>query len=187
MTKAEKLYRGAVGAAYWERNRERLDREQRDRAEAIHALLPTIHEPWLEVGCGEGHNLFVGDVGLDCDPRRLALFNTYDNISVVGSAYSLPFPDEAFPVVFSVGCLMHLPSGEGESWQAAVAEMARCSSRYVLIGEYMAMEEEEIPWHGERDVLWARPYFIPGCEQIRETKPLRPFDAEIIFQVWRKR
>ena len=181
MTKAEKLYRGAAGAAYWERNRERLDREREDRAEAIHALLPTTPGPWLEVGCGEGHNLLPGDVGLDCDPRRLARW------VVLGSVYALPFRDEEFSVVFSVGCLMHLPSGEKESWQAAVAEMARCSSRYVLIGEYMAMEEEEIPWHGERDVLWARPYSIPGCEQVRETKPLRPFDEGITFQVWRKR
>ena len=187
MTKVEKLYRGTAGTDYWERNRERLDREQKDRAEALHSLIPFSGLPWLEVGCGEGHNILPGDVGLDCDPRRLARLSAYDNTGVVGSAYSLPFIDEAFVVVFSVGCLMHLPSGEGETWQAAVAEMARCSSRNIIIGEYMAMEEKEIPWHGERDVLWTRPYLIPGCELIRETKPLRPFDEGITFQVWRKR
>lgn len=194
MTRAEELYTGEAGAKYWERNEEQLDTSAFDRMAALRQLLPNVaRESWLEIGCGRGHNLGDGDVGLDCDPRQLA--HLINAIPIVGHAYDLSmFITGSFPVVFSVGCLMHLPSWPTDDWrvtphtgwQTAVEEMARVSSRYVILGEYWAEEERAIDSPNWPGCLWARPYTVPGYTEIKRIQPLAPFDAGVTFSVWEK-
>lgn len=77
---------------------------------------------------------------------------------------------------------MHLPGGH---CQQAVKEMARVSSRYVIIGEYWSDQEEAIRnkhWDG---CLWKRPYAVPGMRLIQSTT-LSPFDDDVIFGVFQK-
>lgn len=193
MTKAEQLYCGPVGAAYWERNSKRLDHEAARRMLAIRNLIPDQDiqsARWVEVGCGQGHNLCDGDIGIDIDPRQLEGFDQCEWTGIVAPVYNIPLPDQSYEVVFSVGCLMHLPSNEpfpnGEGWQDAVKEMARIARSYIIIGEYWADQEQEIEWHGEKGVLWARPYTVPGFTLIEKVHFLKPFDDNIFFGIFKK-
>lgn len=200
MTLAEDLYCGDEGAAYWQRNSTRLQNERGDRVRVLRNLVHYNHQiGWLEVGCGRGYNLLPGDVGLDCDPRQLA-FLPLSVIPIIGHAYNLSlFPDNSFEVVFSVGCLMHLPSSptpvsypigqrpkkiHWDTWQEAAEEMARVSSRYVILGEYWGEQEEPVTGKHWEGCLWRRPYTVPGRTLIKTVQPLLPFDPDVTFTVW---
>lgn len=202
MSNAANLYQGKAGEEYWERNAPLLDKEQRVRSETLRSLvtlpLDQASSPWLEVGCGRGHNLLSYDVGLDCDVRQLRYLPARDIIPILGEAWDLSmFPDGSFPVVFSVGCLMHLPThkhpmlpmlpSQCVSWQRAAAEMARVSSRTVILGEYMSEKETVVPSdHWPAGTLWSRPYVVPGMREVKRIAPLPPFDPHVSFSIWKK-
>lgn len=181
---AEYAYQGHAGTAYWKRNLPRLLKEQDARRAALRSLVPVAarNQRWLEVGCGRGFNLRSGDVGLDSDDRQLRFLP--DGVTGIhGSASRIAAVSASFVVVLSVGCLMH-QSGVGLT--AALAEMARVSSQFVILGEYLA--ESEVPLAGKRwdGMLWARAYAVPDFF-LQETRcPLPPFDEDLTFQVWRK-
>lgn len=200
MTKAEELYCGEAGTNYWERNAAQLEANRYFRSVFIRDLIPfsshAMRSPWLEVGCGRGDNMRAGDVGLDCDHRQLAALAQREMVPIVGHAYNLSmFIDKSFPVVFSVGCLMHLPSGDisdldhmaAFSWQKAVAEMARVSSHYIILGEYWGEEERPVSSKYWAGCLWSRPYDIPGFMEINRVEPPSFFDPNVTFTVWVRR
>ena len=128
-------------------------------------------------------------MGLDCDPRQLAYLTDKANVPILGHAYDLSmFIDNSFEVVFSVGCLMHLPSpihpSVEHTWQMAVAEMARVSRRYVILGEYWAEEEEPVEGKHWEGCLWRRPYDVPGFSLLKR-ESIEPFDTDVLFTVWK--
>lgn len=185
MTDAERRYCGEEGAAYWDRNAKRVKKSARQRAETLRQLISDSSSRWhwLEIGCGRGDNLTDGDVGLDCDPRQLPHLPSYIT-PIIGHAYDLSmFIDDSFPVVLSVGCLMHLPHPEVDR---ALAEMARVSKRYVIIGEYWADEEAPVTGHHWDGCLWKRPYTVPGMHLEQTAVRLAPFDPDVIFGVFEK-
>jgi methyltransferase family protein len=202
MTEAEARYCGAEGAAYWQRNKRRLDQEGPARAEAIRELVPFRYHgtPWLEIGAGRGHNLYSYDVGLDCDARQLRYLRQQQRIPILGHATNLSmFPDDTFAVVFTVGVLMHLPScplatqemehtadESCDTWHQAVQEMARVSSRYVILGEYWADVETPLTGQNWNGCLWARPYTIPGMVLDHYEQPVLPFDTDVRFLIFIK-
>lgn len=194
-TPAEAYYIGQGGRDYWKRNTQRCQSDAIARRNSLRNFVGEYRlSRWLEVGCGIGANMFPGDIGLDCDPRPLSAL-TPDKTGVIGHAYNLPFPDAHFPVVFSVGCLMHLPSCEnGDSvkhgycatWQGAVQEMARVSAHFVLIGEYIEPEERDLHWQDRAGLCWARPYTVPGFRRVKKDYLSPPFDPEVDFELWEK-
>ncbi len=86
----------------------------------------------LEIGCGSGFitkyiaNKYGGEVtGIDIDPRQIELAKEGSayrgNISYLeGDATNLPFKDNKFDIVISVGVLHHI-----ENWLDALKEMKR--------------------------------------------------------------
>jgi ubiquinone/menaquinone biosynthesis C-methylase UbiE len=87
----------------------------------------------LDVGCGNGFFTYhlpaeIHAVALDRSSTMLGM-NPCPRL-VQGSALSLPFPEDAFDTVFCSNLLHHLPDPK-----AAVAEMKRVSSRYVVLSE----------------------------------------------------
>lgn len=87
----------------------------------------------LEVGCGNGFlslplSRKVALVGVDFSRHMLAANPIAGR--VVGRAEALPFADGAFPLVFCQALLHHCPDPA-----AALAEMARVSSCYVIAHE----------------------------------------------------
>lgn len=176
----EQLWSGPFGDAYVERNRAAGD----PRAPFWHRLLARCTPRHvLEVGCNVGANLRwilppgAGREPFACgiDVNVMALGELRRALpaahAVRAAAGTLPFRDRQFDLTLTLGVLIHQPESALEQ---VMAEVARCSARYVLCGEYFAEETTEVPYRGQTGALFKRDYgaFYPRiapelvlCEQ----------------------
>jgi pseudaminic acid biosynthesis-associated methylase len=125
----------------------------------------------LEVGCNIGGNLewIAGDdpdrlvVGVDVNARALrGLRGRVPSTRAVETpARSLPFRDRVFDLVFTMGVLIHQPD---DTLSQVMAEMVRCSRRWVLCGEYFAPETTQVAYRGQEGALFKRDYGRLFCE-----------------------
>lgn len=161
-SRLEDLWGGEFGDAYVERNKAAGDHRA--------AFWKNILERFpirrvLEVGCNNGGNLrwFVdalppGHVyGVDINQKSLALLRQmYPSINALYSpARELPFRDGLFDMAFTIGVLIHQPDS---TLPLVMGEIVRCSSRYVLCGEYYAAERTEVPYRGQEGALIKRDF-----------------------------
>jgi pseudaminic acid biosynthesis-associated methylase len=158
----ENLWQGDFGDAYVERNKV-LD----DRRAAFWSGLLARHPigSVLEVGCGQGANLGPisrilppSDVwGVDVNATALerARLNSPGVNVVTGVARELPFRDRFVDLVFTMGVLIHQPDA---ALPIVLAEIVRCSTRFILWGEYHAARTEPVPYHGVEGALFRRDY-----------------------------
>jgi Methyltransferase domain len=105
---------------------------------------------------GMGELLEPRDVfGVDINPTALRELRAAlpDVNALYSPARSLPFCDARFELTYTTGVLIHQAP---ESLPIVMSEVVRCSSRYVLCGEYHADELEEVPYRGERGALYRR-------------------------------
>lgn len=96
--------------------------------EAVAALTRGLRT--LDVGCGEGwiEALNPDVVGVDFSPVALERARANGAVHLVeASAENLPFEDDSFDLVVSLGCLEHFPDPQG-----ALREMARVSRMQLL-------------------------------------------------------
>ncbi len=161
-TRLEGLWQGDFGDAYVERNKV-VD----DRRTGFWSGLLARHpiRSVLEVGCGQGGNLGPisrilppGDVwGIDLNAAALerARLNGPGINVVTGRARELPFRDRFVDLAFTMGVLIHQPD---EALPIVLAEIVRCSGRFVLWGEYHATQTESIPYRGVEGALFRRDY-----------------------------
>ena len=84
---------------------------------------------------------------------------------MAASALHLPFADESFDMVTTVGVLIHqAPTTVAD----AMREIARCARRYVLCAEYYADVLTEVEYRGQPGSLFKRDFgalyreVIPG-------------------------
>ncbi len=161
-TRLEDLWQGEFGDAYVERNKV-LD----DRRSAFWSRLLADHpiRSVCEVGCGQGANL--GPIsrilppaqvwGIDLNDRALAGIRTNaPGVNAVsGPARHLPFRDRFVDLVMTVGVLIHQPE---TTLPIVLAEIVRCSDRFVLWGEYHADRTEPVPYRGVDGALFRRDY-----------------------------
>jgi pseudaminic acid biosynthesis-associated methylase len=161
-TSLEQLWAGDFGTAYVDRNRVLDERRAIFWTELIRSFgIRSV----LEIGCGQGANLkpIAGlldphDVwGVDINEDALALARLHaPGINVVASrARRLPFRDEVADLAFTVGVLIHQPE---TTLPIVMAEIVRCSGRFVLWAEYHAPATEEVPYRGEAGALYRRDY-----------------------------
>ena len=75
--------------------------------------------------------------------------------AIVGPARELPFRDRWFDLVFTMGVLIHQPP---QTLPLVMAEIVRCSRRYVLCGEYFAEKLTEVPYRGQTGALFKRDF-----------------------------
>jgi spore coat polysaccharide biosynthesis protein SpsF len=161
-TRLESLWAGEFGDAYIERNPVVDQRRDRFWTELLGAY--PIRST-LEVGCGQGANLAPisrilepADVwGIDVNRTALerARVNAPGTNTVLSVARRLPLRDGLVDLAFTIGVLIHQPEA---SLPLVLAEIVRCSSRFVLWGEYHASSTEEVPYHGEAGALYRRDY-----------------------------
>lgn len=156
----ESLWAGNFGDDYSKRN---IDAGE-GRGPFWHMLLSEYPiKSILEVGCNVGPNLgWIAKempehliTGVDINLQALAeLRQRMPGINTLHStARSLPFRDRWFDMVFTTGVLIHQPP---ETLPLVMAEIVRCSKRYVLCGEYEANEPTEVPYRGHRGALFKR-------------------------------
>lgn len=169
----EQLWASGFGDAYVDRNTVFDHRESfwRDRLVAIPGRRV------LEVGCNVGGNLqWVARAvpprrvaGIDINEKALSLLtHRVSGVQAVrGSARDLPFQTGAFDLVFTMGVLIHQPE---ETLPRVMAEMVRCSSRWLLCGEYHAPATVDVAYRGEEGALFKRDYgrlFTESFPQLR--------------------
>jgi pseudaminic acid biosynthesis-associated methylase len=119
----------------------------------------------LEVGCNLGANLEwltplcpEGQVvGLDINQHALReLRRRVPNVQAcLASATQLPFADEQFACVFTVGVLIHQSDA---ALPRVMAEIHRCARRWILCAEYYAPQRVEVPYRGQTGALIKRDF-----------------------------
>ena len=147
-TSLEQLWAGDFGAAYIDRNRALDERRAVFWTDLVQS---TGIRSVLEIGCGQGANLKPlaslldpHDVwGVDVNEDALALARLHaPGVNVVASrARRLPFRDDLADLAFTVGVLIHQPE---TTLPIVMAEIVRCSARFVLWAEYHAPTTEEV-------------------------------------------
>lgn len=158
----EQLWGGEFGDQYVDRNAGAYDQ----RAEFWRVLLERRPcKRVLEVGCNVGGNLrwiaantpATGVHGVDINEKALAsLRGEYPSINAQwSSARSLPYRDGWFDLVFTMGVLIHQPDS---TLPLVMAEMVRCSRRWILAGEYFSGTTEEVSYRGHEGALFKRDY-----------------------------
>ncbi len=161
-SRLEQLWGGEFGDAYVERNREAGN----VREPFWCSLLEKYSiKSVLEVGCNVGANLrwiatkCLPDqvYGIDVNQKALQeLRRTLPTInSLSGHARELPFRDKYFDLVFTTGVLIHQPD---TTLPLVMAEIVRCSRKYVLCGEYFSETSLEVPYRNQRGALFKRNY-----------------------------
>jgi pseudaminic acid biosynthesis-associated methylase len=157
----EQLWGGEFGDEYVDRN------DQFDQVAPFwRERLPGLScNRVLEVGCNVGGNLqwIVEAVpprqvyGVDINTKALGhLVRRVPGVNAVWSpARELPFRDGWFDLVFTIGVLIHQPD---DTLPLVMAEMVRCSRRWVLCGEYHDTESVAVPYRGHEGALFRRDY-----------------------------
>jgi pseudaminic acid biosynthesis-associated methylase len=161
-SRLEQLWAGEFGDAYVTRNEVLDDR----RSEFWRTLLGSAPiRTTLEVGCGQGGNLRpisailepdnVYGIDVNAEAIERARRNAPGTHVASSVARDLPFEDARFDLVYTVGVLIHQPDA---SLPEVMAEIVRCSRRFVLWVEYHAPETVEVPYHGVEGTLFKRDY-----------------------------
>lgn len=85
----------------------------------------------------------------------------------------LPFPENAFDLVFTSGVLIHIAE---ENLPDAMDALYRCARHYVWGCEYFAESRTEIDYRGQRNFIWKddfAAYFAqrhPDAQLLREER-----------------
>jgi len=133
----------------------------------------------LEVGSNTGMQLaglqnmgFENLYGIEIQPHAVELSKKYtQNINVVnGSAFDIPFKDGYFDLVFTSGVLIHIAP---DRLKHAMAEMVRCSRKYILGFEYFSKSIENINYRGNEGFLWKADYCELFKEQFSDLKEVK--------------
>lgn len=158
----EELWRGDFGNAYIDRNRNAGEKRE-PFWQSLLAEFPINRV--LEVGCNTGTNLqWIAKnkpphqiYGVDINAK--ALSELHRSLPEVNALYApakeLPFRENWFDLVFTMGVLIHQPPG---GLPDVLSEIVRCSNRYILCGEYYAEELTEVPYRDQSGALFKQDY-----------------------------
>jgi len=163
------FWRGDFGSEYIGRNRadaSAVRQRARSWSTYFQGIMHDLPRSIVEVGCSVGINLraLTGLVdaelhGLEPNAaaRRVLVEDGVLPASHVheGEANSLPFKDGQFELSFTTGVLIHVPPSE---LPAAVDELYRVSSKYILMSEYFSHEPEEKTYRGQSGLLFKRDF-----------------------------
>jgi len=157
----EQLWKGEFGDAYVNRNVAEIP----ERAMFWRRFLDEFEtRTVLEVGCAHGENLShiahllnqATVIGFDINESALRAVRTATPANaILGSARQLPFRDRSCDLVFTVGLLIHQPDS---TLPLVMSEIVRCSSRWVVCGEYHSDTPTDIEYRGHRSILFKRDY-----------------------------
>ena len=156
-TSQVELWKSEFGNDYAKRNQV----NPADRLAGFRTIVGDLNiQSALEIGCNRGHNLgALRNLGINrlggLEPNDLARAEAAQrhpnaNFSE-GMAMNMPFDDSSYELVFTAGVLIHIAPTDVP---AAMAEMYRVSSRYILSMEYFSSELTEVSYRGHTQALW---------------------------------
>ena len=118
----------------------------------------------LEVGCNVGQQLFglsklgfknLYGIELQASAVNIA-HQRFPELNIIqSSGFDLPFKDEYFDLVYTSGVLIHIAP---ENLSKIMDEMIRVSNNLIWGFEYYDKDLVEIPYRGNRNVLWKMDY-----------------------------
>jgi len=120
----------------------------------------------LEVGSNVGNQLlflqkmgFTSLYGIELQTYAVELSKLRSrNINIIeGTASDIPYKDGFFDLVFTAGVLIHINPSD---ITLVIAEIHRCTRKYIWGFEYYAENYTEIPYRGQRNLLWCANYQI---------------------------
>jgi len=152
MSKQGRLWKGRFGKQYTNRN----IIDWKTHLQVLGIISGLEIDKVLEIGCNRGHNL----TALDClgttpygiDLNQYALQLAPSN-TACADASSIPFKDNSFDLVLTMGVLIHIPP---VLLGGVLSEIYRVSSQYILLIEYWAPEDTPIIYQTKSDMLWKR-------------------------------
>ena len=118
----------------------------------------------LEVGTNVGNQLkllsrmgFRNLYGIELQfyPIKISQFKYYGISLLQGSAFDIPFKDNAFDIVFTTGVLIHI---DPDLLPLVLKEIYRCTRRYIWGLEFYNENLLEIPYRGKNKMMWKADY-----------------------------
>jgi pseudaminic acid biosynthesis-associated methylase len=188
-TQQEEFWAGEFGREYTDRNSRYLA-EWNDFYRRTWGLTkPEMNQQFLgelpaesrvlEVGCNTGMQLrglqeagFTQLYGVELQAYAVEKAKEYtQHINIIqGSGFDLPFKDSFFDVVCTNGVLIHIAPAD---LPQLMAEMVRCSRRYIWGFEYFAPTTTAISYRGNEGFLWKADFaqlFLDNFPQLRLVK-----------------
>ena len=114
----------------------------------------------LEVGSNVGNQLlclqrmgFAKLFGIEVQDYAVKLSRSRTNgITIIeASAFSIPYADSCFDLVFTSGVLIHIHPSDLD---LAMREIHRCAKKLIWGFEYYADRHTEIAYRGKKNLLW---------------------------------
>jgi pseudaminic acid biosynthesis-associated methylase len=114
----------------------------------------------LEIGCNVGNQLLLlrrmgyrNLYGIEIQHHALqqARAGLADVHLVEASAFEIPYANGYFDLVFTSGVLIHIAPGD---LSRAVAEIHRCTRKYIWGLEYYSPQPREVEYRGRWGLLW---------------------------------
>lgn len=102
----------------------------------LHPALTVCSGPILDVGCGPSSWLWkinLKPVGLDILHNYSLTFRQTTNAAVTGSATDLPFEDNSFAAVFSLGVLHHLDNSDAKKTISEIHRVCKTAGTIVIL------------------------------------------------------
>lgn len=144
----------------------------------------------LEVGSNIGLNLIYinalmkGTVDLYAvEPNTKAFEQMTSNTDLLElkkawncNAFQIPAGDSSIDLVFTAGVLIHVSP---ENLACAMAEIVRVARKYVLCIEYFSHKPEEVPYHGQKGLLFKRDF---GAFYLDRFPKLKCLDYGFLWQ-----
>lgn len=170
-TPQEQVWRGKFGDDYTDRNMGRVPANRAFFRRVFSA--PSVHQnaPYaspriksaLELGCGAGENLqalrtmypAMDLAGIEINHVAAARAHALTSCPIYNTSLLDFQPTRTWDLTFTKGVLIHIPPTELER---AYALLVQASSRWVLIAEYYSPQPVEVPYRGERSLLWKRDF-----------------------------
>lgn len=163
------VYRRQVGVARSEMNARFLG--GLDRSLRILEVGSNVgNQLWYlqRMGFTELYGVELSHYALELSKQRTSRINL-----IQGSAFDLPFKDGFFDLVFTSVVLIHISP---KDIRGALAEIHRCSRRYIWGYEYAAESYTEVEYRGKADLLWktdfAQLYLdtFPGLRLVKQER-----------------
>ncbi len=163
ITRQEQVWAGEFGDAYVDRNR-RLDQLAGKRHLFARILARTRGVgSVLELGANIGLNLVaIGELlpgarlaGVEINPKAHAELARLPRVEAHLASLFDFVPEAPFDLAFTAGVLIHLAP---ERLEEAYARLHGASCRYLLLVEYYNPTPVEVPYRGERELLFKRDF-----------------------------
>jgi len=166
MNQQEQKWSGDFGDHYNQRNKNLVYTNLAFFANALKHITIEIQRI-VEFGCGTGQNLmaieklfpkaYIEGVEINKKAALMAEGNLGRRAKIITDSIYGHNGGYLVDLVISKGVLIHQPPNKVNDYYDQLVGFAD-EDGYILMGEYWASQEEEVPYRGEEAMMWRRPF-----------------------------